>query len=189
MLAETIERLQNGKMRVSLFIDPDPSACRPLAAEVGADRVEFYTGPYGDPHSDTTAELARLVATAAACRRAGLRAARGGAGLGMNAGHDLTLDNLPALIKAIPDLDECSIGHALTADALKVGFPEAVRHYMRALSGPGLPSAERPDRSRFSNDAAHLCDCGRGPESAKHQIWPQTLPGACAQKCALPTDL
>jgi len=51
----------------------------------------------------------------------------------MNAGHDLTLDNLPALIKAIPDIDECSIGHALTADALKFGFPEAVRRYIRAL--------------------------------------------------------
>jgi pyridoxine 5-phosphate synthase len=134
MLAETIERLQNGKMRVSLFIDPDPSLPA-LAAEVGADRVEFFTGPYGEPHGEATAELARLVATAAACRKAGLRAARGGAGVGINAGHDLTLDNLPALIKAIPDIDECSIGHALTADALRFGFPEAVHRYVRALSG------------------------------------------------------
>jgi pyridoxine 5-phosphate synthase len=132
MLAETIERLQNSKIRVSLFVDADPELPA-LAAEVGADRVEFYTGPYGDPHGDPTSELARLVATAAACRRAGLRAARGGAGLGMNAGHDLTLDNLPALIKAIPDIDECSIGHALTADALKFGFPDAVKRYIRAL--------------------------------------------------------
>lgn len=133
MLAEVIERLQNSRMRVSLFADADP-ALPAMAAEVGADRVEFYTGPYGDPASETTVQLARLVATAAACRRAGLRAARGGAGLGMNAGHDLTLENLPALIKAIPDLDECSIGHALIADALKMGLPEAVRAYVRALS-------------------------------------------------------
>ena len=63
-----------------------------------------------------------------------MRAARGGAGLGVNAGHDLTLDNLPALVKAIPDLDECSIGHALTADALKYGFPETVRRYVKALT-------------------------------------------------------
>lgn len=133
MLAEVTERLQNARLRVSLFINPDPML-PPLAAEVGADRVEFYTGPYGDPRSDATAELARLVATAAACRRAGLRAARGRAGLGINAGHDLTLDNLPALIKSIPDIDECSIGHALTADALRYGFPEAVQRYVRALT-------------------------------------------------------
>ncbi len=133
MLAETIERLQNASMRVSLFIDADP-ALPALAAEVGADRVEFYTGPYGDPKGNSRAELDKLVAAAAAARKAGLRAARGGAGLGLNAGHDLTLDNLPALIRAIPDLDECSIGHALTADALKFGFPETVRKYVSLLT-------------------------------------------------------
>jgi len=133
MLAEIIERLQNGSMRVSVFVDPDP-AVPALAAEIGADRVELYTGPYGHPGGDTAAELAKLKATADACRKAGLRAARGGAGLGVNAGHDLTLDNLPALMKAIPDLDECSIGHALTADALKYGFAETVRKYIQALT-------------------------------------------------------
>ena len=102
--------------------------------EVGADRVELFTGPYGHPGSDSAAELAKLKATADACRKAGLRAARGGAGLGVNAGHDLTLDNLPPLLKAIPDLDECSIGHALTADALKYGFADTVRKYIRALA-------------------------------------------------------
>jgi len=133
MLAEIIERLQNGSMRVSVFVDPDP-AVPALAAEIGADRVELYTGPYGHPGGDTAAELAKLKATADACRKAGLRAARGGAGLGVNAGHDLTLDNLTALMKAIPDLDECSIGHALTADALKYGFAETVRKYIQALT-------------------------------------------------------
>ena len=133
MLAEIIERLQNGSMRVSVFVDPDP-AVPALAAEIGADRVELYTGPYGHPGGDTAAELAKLKATADACRKAGLRAARGGAGLGVNAGHDLTLDNLPGLMKAIPDLDECSIGHALTADALKYGFAETVRKYIQALT-------------------------------------------------------
>ena len=133
MLAEIIERLQNGAMRVSLFVNPDP-AVPAMAADVGADRIELFTGPYGDPHGDATAYLARLKATANAARKAGLRAARGGAGLGVNAGHDLTLDNLPALVDAIPDLDECSIGHALTADALKYGFPDAVRRYLRALT-------------------------------------------------------
>ncbi|HWV02419.1 MAG TPA: pyridoxine 5'-phosphate synthase [Devosia sp.] len=133
MLAEIIERLQNGAMRVSLFVNPDP-AVPAMAADVGADRIELFTGPYGDPHGDAAAYLARLKATANAARKAGLRAARGGAGLGVNAGHDLTLDNLPALVEAIPDLDECSIGHALTADALKYGFPDAVRRYLRALT-------------------------------------------------------
>jgi pyridoxine 5-phosphate synthase len=133
MLAEIIERLQNGAMRVSLFVNPDP-AVPAMAADVGADRIELFTGPYGDPHGDAAAYLARLKATANAARKAGLRAARGGAGLGVNAGHDLTLDNLPALVDAIPDLDECSIGHALTADALKYGFPDAVRRYLRALT-------------------------------------------------------
>jgi pyridoxine 5-phosphate synthase len=133
MLADIIERLQNGKMRVSVFVDADP-AIPALAAEVGADRVELFTGPYGHPGHDAVAEIAKLKATADACRKSGLRAARGGAGLGVNAGHDLTLDNLPALMTAIPDLDECSIGHALTADALKYGFPETVRKYVRALT-------------------------------------------------------
>jgi pyridoxine 5-phosphate synthase len=133
-LAEAIERLQNCHIRVALFVDADPAVAA-LAAEVGADRVELFTGPYGHPGGDAAGELARLKATAVACRKAGIRAARGGAGIGVNAGHDLTLDNLPALVEAIPDLDECSIGHALTADALLYGFAETVRKYRAILGG------------------------------------------------------
>ena len=133
-LAEAIERMQNSGIRVSLFVDADPSVAA-LAAEVGADRIELFTGPYGDPRGDAAVELAKLKATADACRKAGLRAARGGAGVGVNAGHDLTLENLPALVEAIPDLEECSIGHALTADALVYGFAEAVRKYRAILGG------------------------------------------------------
>ncbi len=133
-LAEAIERLQNCHIRVSLFVDADPAVAG-LAAEVGADRIELFTGPYGNPRSDTKEELAKLKATADACRKAGIRASRGGAGIGVNAGHDLTLDNLPALVEAIPDLEECSIGHALTADALIYGFAEAVRKYRAILGG------------------------------------------------------
>ena len=133
-LAEAIERLQNCNIRVALFVDANP-AVADLAAEVGADRVELFTGPYGHPGSDAAGELAKLKATAEACRKAGIRAARGGAGVGVNAGHDLTLDNLPALVKAIPDLAECSIGHALTADALIYGFAETVRKYRAILGG------------------------------------------------------
>jgi pyridoxine 5-phosphate synthase len=132
-LAPITRRLKNGGMRVSIFIDPNPEV--PMAAaEVGADRVEMFTGPYGHPGSVADAELKQLVATSRAARTAGNNYRRGGAGLGVNAGHDLTLDNLPALMEAIPDLDECSIGHALTADALKYGFPETVRKYIRALT-------------------------------------------------------
>lgn len=132
-LAPIIERLQNGGMRTVLFVDAEPGVAA-LAAEVGADRVELYTGPYGHPAGNAETELAKLKATAEACRKAGQRAARGGAGLGVNAGHDLTLANLPALMQAIPDLDECSIGHALTADALVFGFAETVRLYNAALT-------------------------------------------------------
>jgi pyridoxine 5-phosphate synthase len=133
MLAEVTERLQNRQIRVSLFIDAD-QAVPALAAEVGADRVELFTGPYGHPGGDHATELARLVATAAAARTAGNNYRRGGAGLGINAGHDLTLANLPALVKAVPDLAECSIGHALTADALKYGISDTVRKYIAALT-------------------------------------------------------
>ena len=133
-LARVVERLQGGGMRVSLFVDADP-ALAPLAAEIGTDRVELFTGPYGHPGADVTAELAKLKATSDACRKAGIRAARGGAGIGVNAGHDLTLENLPALMEAIPDLEECSIGHALTADALLYGFGETVRRYRALLGG------------------------------------------------------
>lgn len=133
-VARIVERLQGGGMRVALFVDADP-AIATLAAEVGADRVELFTGPYGRPGGDAAGELAKLKATAEACRKAGIRAARGGAGLGVNAGHDLTLANLPALVEAIPDLEECSIGHALTADALIYGFADTVRRYRAILGG------------------------------------------------------
>jgi len=124
ILREIVARLKRGGMRVSLFINADP-AVPAAAAKVGADRIELYTGPYGDPAGRTAEELARLVATAEAARAAGLS---------VNAGHDLTLDNLPALMRAIPTIAECSIGHGVTADALKYGMAETVRRYVAALS-------------------------------------------------------
>jgi pyridoxine 5-phosphate synthase len=124
MLEGIAARLKRGGMRVSLFINADP-AVPEAAARVGADRVELYTGPYGNPTGRTLEELERLVATAEAGRAAGL---------GVNAGHDLTLDNLPTLMRAIPDIAECSIGHGVTADALKYGMAETVRRYVAALS-------------------------------------------------------
>ncbi|WP_019997951.1 pyridoxine 5'-phosphate synthase [Aureimonas ureilytica] len=125
-LRPIIARLKSRTMRVSLFADPTPDGLD-VASELGADRVEFYTGPYGGTHSDEAAaerELAKL-------RSAGKAAAE--LGLGVNAGHDLTVANLPALCRALPTLREVSIGHALTADALEYGFAETTKRFIRAL--------------------------------------------------------
>lgn len=126
VLVPAIERLHRGGMRVSLFINAEPTA--PAAArKVGADRVELYTGPYGGAQKPevATVHLAELRATADAARVAGLA---------VNAGHDLNLVNLPPLKAAIPDLAEVSIGHAVTADALIYGMAETVRKYKAACA-------------------------------------------------------
>jgi len=125
LLTAIISRLHKGGMRVSLFIDPDPAAPA-LAKAVGADRVEIYTGPYGgalDP-AVMAREFARVVATGKAAEAAGV---------GLNAGHDLTRENLPALVKALPNLQEVSIGHAVIADALMFGLAETVRKFRTAI--------------------------------------------------------
>lgn len=124
-LEAIIARLHKGGMRVSLFVDPDPAAPA-LARAVGADRVEIYTGPYGgafDP-KDLAREFDKVVATGKAAEQAGL---------GLNAGHDLTRANLPALVKALPNLQEVSIGHAVIADALMFGMAETVRKFRTAI--------------------------------------------------------
>lgn len=125
-LREIVGRLKGEGLRVSLFADPVPDGLE-AAVETGADRVEFYTGPYGASHSDEAARTRELDALG----RAGDKAAA--LGLGINIGHDLTLENLPALVSRLPFVAEASIGHALTADALELGFAEAVRAYRKAL--------------------------------------------------------
>ncbi|UWQ82073.1 pyridoxine 5'-phosphate synthase [Leisingera caerulea] len=132
MLLPVAEEFKAAGIRVSYFVDANP-ADPALAQQAGADRIEFYTGPYANQTAPdaTERELARIAATADAARRLG--AEGGSTALMMNAGHDLTVDNLPALRQAIPDLAEVSIGHALTADALMLGFPEAVRRYLQVL--------------------------------------------------------
>ena len=124
-LEAIIARIHKGGMRVSLFIDPDP-AVPVLAKAVGADRVEIYTGPYGGAFEpkDVARELEKVAATGKAA---------GAAGLGLNAGHDLTRENLPALVKALPNLQEVSIGHAVTADALMFGMAETVKKFRTAI--------------------------------------------------------
>lgn len=130
MLHAIVARLKKAGARVSLFADPDASEEQIAAARAtGADRIELYTGPYGGCYDDSARaakELEKLAKTAALAKAAGL---------GVNAGHDLTVDNLPALAKAIPHLAEVSIGHGLTADALIHGMAETVRRFVRACAG------------------------------------------------------
>lgn len=134
VLKTVIERLHGSGLRVSLFIDEDPKA-PVLAAMAGADRVELYTGPYGATFGTDEGQkhLDNLVATADAARRARTNA-DGGKPLGINIGHDLTLENLPAFVAAVGQVDEASIGHGITADALILGFAEAVRRYKAVLA-------------------------------------------------------
>jgi pyridoxine 5-phosphate synthase len=132
LLRPIVARLRAAGVRVSLFIDADP-AMPVAAAAVGADRVELFTGPYG-AHAGTPAgetQLKALAATADAAHRALCAATR--LPLGVNAGHDLTLANLPAFTARVHGVDEVSIGHGITADALLMGFAEAVRRYKAVL--------------------------------------------------------
>jgi pyridoxine 5-phosphate synthase len=123
-LGAAIARLHACGCRVSLFVDPVPQMMG-LAKAIAADRVELYTEPYADEFARERGELSVAVYAAAAeeaCR----------VGLGVNAGHDLNLDNLRLFLDRVPGVDEVSIGHALIADALEYGLAETVRRY-RAL--------------------------------------------------------
>jgi pyridoxine 5-phosphate synthase len=122
-LGPIVGQLKDWGCRVSLFMDADADPAP--AAALGADRVELYTEPYaldfirrGDAAVQPFADAAKAAAAA---------------GLGVNAGHDLNLSNLPALALAIPTLAEVSIGHALIADALEFGLVDTVRQYLIAL--------------------------------------------------------
>ena len=128
LLRDVVALMKRADIRVSLFVNPEPDEPAKAAA-VGADRIEIYTGPYGGCSPDSAeakARLADVVATAHAAREAGLD---------VNAGHDLTPDNLPALIAEFPFIEEVSIGHGFVADALIHGFAESVRRFQRAMGG------------------------------------------------------
>lgn len=128
-LRPIIRQLQDWGCRVSLFMDPDCEQIS-LARAIGADRIELYTGPYAEAclQGDSITIASQLAAHAHASRHAA------GLGLGVNAGHDLNLDNLPALVQALPTLAEVSIGHALTVDALQYGLPATITAYLKALA-------------------------------------------------------
>lgn len=125
-LRPIIAALKSFGCRVSLFMDPLPEMLS-IAADIGADRVELYTEPYASAFA--RGEKGAAEPFAAAARRASE------VGLGVNAGHDLNLANLPAFLRCVPRVLEVSIGHALIADALELGFGETVRRYLRACGG------------------------------------------------------
>ncbi|MGV1833774.1 pyridoxine 5'-phosphate synthase [Rhizobium rhizogenes] len=127
LLADVIVQYKKIGCRVSLFADGDGDAeAMQIAKAIGADRIELYTGPYGGCH-DAPERAAVILDGLGKTADAALAN-----GLAVNAGHDLTVANLPALLKRIPALAEASIGHGLTADALEYGMSETVRRFCRA---------------------------------------------------------
>ena len=123
-LAELIRRLHDQRVRVSVFVDPEPAPID-WAAELGADRIELYTEPYARAFERGGDALSRSLER---YRDAAERAS--GNGLGVNAGHDLDLANLPTFL-TLPHIDEVSIGHALMARAVFVGLGSAVAEYLQ----------------------------------------------------------
>ena len=126
-LREVVDELHGYGCRVSLFMDAVPEAIE-LVVATGADRIELNTDPYAagfaEGRGDSSVEpFAASAQRAIECE------------LGVNAGHDLNLDNLPTFIERVPGVLEVSIGHALIADALALGLPETVRRYLAAAGG------------------------------------------------------
>lgn len=123
-LAAKVEEFKSKGIRVSIFVDPVVEMVRG-AKECGADRVELYTEAYAAGYeADREAAIAPYVAAAEEAHRLGL---------GLNAGHDLNLDNLHYFVERIPYVDEVSIGHALISDALYYGLENTVQLYLREL--------------------------------------------------------
>ena len=124
-LAPVVAEIRSLGVRVSLFMDPEAESMQ-AAKAVGADRVELYTEPYAQAWSGSARqhETGRYAAAALAARDAGL---------GVNAGHDLNRDNLTWFLSAVPGVAEVSIGHALIADALELGYTAAVEDYLRCI--------------------------------------------------------
>lgn len=134
-LVPIISKLQSLGIRVSLFMDPDPDRIM-LASQIGADRVELYTKAYADAHrtNSNLKHVFRQYESAADMARK--------LGLGINAGHDLDLHNLP-MFASLPGLLEVSIGHALIVDAFRVGFPNAIAAYQSALGKSSVEPAKK----------------------------------------------
>ncbi len=130
VVAPIVKRLKARGVRTAVFVDPNPEMI-PAVAATGVDRIEIYTEPYasawGTPELKTQLERVRATAKAAVA-----------SGLKVNCGHDLNLRNTPLLAREVPEIDEASIGHALIADALYLGFAETIRRYVRVCRGEAV---------------------------------------------------
>jgi pyridoxine 5-phosphate synthase len=131
-LAPLIAEARALGVRVSLFMDPLPQAMAAVR-ELGADRVELYTESFARAHLASDGD--RVLPGFAGTARAALNE-----GLGVNAGHDLNRDNLTDFLRAVPGVQEVSIGHALIADALELGIGAAVRDYLRCIHRAAEPT-------------------------------------------------
>jgi pyridoxine 5-phosphate synthase len=123
-LTDIVGRFKEAGIRTSIFVDADPRMVQ-AASECGADRVELYTEPYAANYARNRDEAIRPFVDAAIAARE--------AGLGLNAGHDLSLENLAFFHQTIPWTDEVSIGHAIICDALYLGLQETIRRYLDCL--------------------------------------------------------
>jgi pyridoxine 5-phosphate synthase len=124
-LRDIVAQLHALGIRVSVFMNPDVAQIECVPA-TGADRIELYTEPYARAWDSAHRDATTILYAAAARRAQAL-------GLGVNAGHDLNLDNLGHFCRSVPGVLEVSIGHAITADALDMGWSAAVRAYLKAL--------------------------------------------------------
>ena len=123
-LTDIIKELKQAGIRTSVFIDTDPRFIE-AAAKTGADRIELYTGPYAHNYPKNRDDAVKPFVEAAKLAQS--------LGLGINAGHDLSLENLNFLIEQIPFIDEVSIGHALISDALYFGLEKTIQLYKNKL--------------------------------------------------------
>jgi pyridoxine 5-phosphate synthase len=126
MLEPIVRKLQSLNIRVSLFMDPIDHQIK-AAADLGVERVEFYTGPFADAFG--TPEQETVLSNFIQCGNLATTL-----GLEINAGHDLNLDNLDTFCSSVKNVSEVSIGHALITDALWLGLPEAVTRYQQILN-------------------------------------------------------
>lgn len=124
-LTKVVGEFQSMGIRTSIFVDPNPEMVK-MVSEIGADRIELYTGPYAEAYSKNKEAAIEPFIEAATCAKR--------LGLGVNAGHDLNLENLNYLYRNIPWLKEVSIGHSLISDALYYGLEKTIHAYKKCLN-------------------------------------------------------
>lgn len=124
-LTDVVNEFQAMGIRTSIFVYPDPEMIK-VVSEIGADRIELFTGPYAENYiKDRDAAVAPFIEAATLAKKLGL---------GVNAGHDLNLENLNFIYKSIPWLKEVSIGHSLISDALYYGLEKTIKAYKNCLN-------------------------------------------------------